>query len=243
MAQHSDWRNFWWLNVALHSFILVALIFMFPETKWHRQHPKEIVAADTPPSTEKTTITETVENSEHVEGPGLGAGMTGLTTVPIAARDPYLHKGTPSKKQFHLWQPCPSPLQVIVSEVWTPIRLHAFPIVEFGAFVVSFSASAFLTINLTQTQNFAAPPYSFSSQNIGFTNFPIFVGALIGLFTNGPLSDWLAARSTKKNRGIREPEMRLPTLIPYVVIMLLGNFIIAFGYQYKWNWKVSSTPL
>src|SRR5450755_2722703 len=114
----------------------------------------------------------------------------------------------------------------------------AFPIVEFAAFVVSWSASSFLTINLTQAQNFAAPPYNFSSQAVGFTNFALLVGSLLGLATNGRLSDWIAARATRKNRGIREPEMRLPTLIPYVCIMLLGNFVVAFGYQHKWDWKV-----
>jgi len=70
-------------------------------------------------------------------------------------------------------------------------------------------------------------------------NFALLVGSLIGLATNGGLPDWIAARATNGNRGIREPEMRLPTLIPYVCIRLLGNFIVAFGYQQKWDWKVS----
>jgi MFS family permease len=33
MALHSNWRNFWWLNVALHGVILVLLLFLFPEAK------------------------------------------------------------------------------------------------------------------------------------------------------------------------------------------------------------------
>lgn len=47
----------------------------------------------------------------------------------------------------------------------------------------------------------------------------------------------VSARATRKNRGIREPEMRLPAMIPYVCIMLLGNFVVAFGYQQKWPWE------
>lgn len=34
--------------------------------------------------------------------------------------------------------------------------------------------------------------------------------------------------------------MRLPALIPYVLIMLADNFVVAFGYQYKWDWRVRS---
>lgn len=61
---------------------------------------------------------------------------------------------------------------------------------------------------------------------------------MIGLATAGPLSDWVSARATKRNGGIREPEMRLPAMIPYVIIMYLGNIIVSVGYQKHWPWEV-----
>jgi len=60
---------------------------------------------------------------------------------------------------------------------------------------------------------------------------------MIGLFTAGPLSDWISTRQTIRNRGIREPEMRLLAMIPYVVIMYFGNIIVSVGYQHKWPWQ------
>lgn len=135
----------------------------------------------------------------------------GATNAP-AHRDPWLGKGAPSKRQWGIYTPSANPLKSILMDLWIPWKLFAFPIVEFAAFVVSWSCSSFLTINLTQSQNFAAPPYNFSSQTIGFTNFAILAGAMIGLFTAGPLSDWVSARATARNRGIREPEMRLPAM-------------------------------
>lgn len=160
-----------------------------------------------------------------------------ISTMATAERDPYLHKGTPAKWQFKIFQPNAHPFRAILLDLWIPIKMFAYPITEFAAFVVSWSASSFLTINLTQSQAFAAPPYNYSSQTIGFFNFAILIGAIIGLFSNGWLSDWFAARLTRRNGGIREPEMRLPTLIPFVLIMLLGNFVVAFGFQYKWPWQ------
>lgn len=247
MTEHSNWRNFWWLNVALHGAILVGLFFLFPETRWHRAHPKELVLKTTQASSDEKIQSEVLEDPEKAKGDttptvvtAADAPLAELTETATAERDPYLHKGTPSKKQFRLWQNNANPIKSILLDLWIPWKLFAFPIVEFSSFVVSWSASSFLTINLTQTQNFAAPPYNFSSQSIGFTNFAILIGAMIGLLTNGRLSDWIAARATRKNRGIREPEMRLPTLIPYVIIMLLGNFVVAFGYEHKWDWRVSS---
>lgn len=59
------------------------------------------------------------------------------------------------------------PFKSIIMDLWLPWKLFAFPIAEFASFVVSWSCSSFLTLNLTQTQAFAAPPYLWSSQSIG----------------------------------------------------------------------------
>lgn len=131
------------------------------------------------------------------------------------------------------------PWKELIHNLWTPWKLFAFPIVQFASFIVSWSASCFLTVNLTQSQVFAAPPYSFSETSIGLLNFAVLVGLMIGLATGGPLSDWIAMRATTKNGGVREPEMRLPAMIPYVLIMILGNVILAVGYQHVWPWPAT----
>lgn len=154
-------------------------------------------------------------------------------------QNPWLGRGRPSKAQWKLAQPYEGN---IFLEFILPWKLCLFPIVEFSAFVVSWSASSFLTINLTQSQAFAGPPYNFSSTKIGFFNFAMLVGGLIGLLTAGPLSDMVAARLTKRNQGIREPEMRLLTMIPFVIIMIIGNVVVAIGYERTWDWKVSFNP-
>ncbi|KAI7502090.1 serine/threonine kinase 16 [Hortaea werneckii] len=247
MSLHVGWRNFWWFNTALIGASLLMVIFMFPETKWHRPHPeamKQYPTEKSNTSSEKaqpdsqqedaekdltTTLTQTQTNSN--------SNMPDLSAQATADRDPYLGKGTPSKKQWGIWHASEHPFRDILIDLYIPWKLFLFPIVEFTAFIVSWSCSCFLTINLTQSQNFSAPPYSLDSQTIGFFNFAILIGALIGLATAGPFSDWVSARATKKNNGIREPEMRLPAMIPYVVIMIIGNFIVAFGYEYKWPWE------
>ena len=223
-------------------FTFFFVLFGFPETKWHRVHPDEMRAREaagsySPSSSEKINygMSEKKEVLEEVD-----TNMANLTHTVTSERDPYLGKGSPSKGQWKLFQSNASPLKTIIMDIWIPIKLFAFPIVEFASFVVSWSASSFLTLNLTQSQVFAAPPYEFSPLVIGFFNFAVLVGAIIGLLTAGPLSDWISMKLTKRNKGIREPEMRLPTMIPYVLIMMLGNFIVAFGYQNGWSWKVSS---
>ena len=219
----------------------LLLVFGFPETKWHRIHPNEIArtATEVPGPLSTEGITTSLAKVTDLEKAHTADGLPDLSQTATSKRDPYLGRGKPSRRQFNFFQSNPHPLESILLDLWVPLKLFAFPIIEFASFVVSWSASSFLTLNLTQSEAFAAPPYTFSPKTIGFFNFAILIGALIGLFTAGPLSDWVSMRLTRMNRGIREPEMRLPTMIPYVLIMMLGNFIVAFGYQHHWDWKVS----
>ncbi|KAI9716394.1 MAG: hypothetical protein M1828_000336 [Chrysothrix sp. TS-e1954] len=253
MAATVDWRNFWWLYVAMIALSILMSIFMFPETQYHRAPSHRDASAYndgkvSPSSPDEKAVIDTKENDKSHD----------LQPVPTGERDLYLGRGYPSKKQWGVYTPNPEPFKALLLNIWIPWKLFAFPIVEFASFVVSWSASCFLTVNLTESQVFAAPPYNFSPVNVGkslllakppnpasrlttawhagFTNFAILVGALIGLLTAGPLSDWISMRSTIKNNGIREPEMRLPAMIPYVLFMILGNIVTACGYQYKWPW-------
>ncbi|KAH8675197.1 major facilitator superfamily domain-containing protein [Ilyonectria robusta] len=233
MADHSGWPSFWWLNAAMTAVSLVAIVFGFPETMFSR-----VEASEGQPAAVETSLKAIeVQHEEQSTSEKNTASDDNQSNVN-AERDPCLGKGTPSRQQWKLFQSTSSPLRSIMLDLWIPWKLFTFPIVLFASFVVSWSCSFILILNLTQTQVFAAPPYNLSSQSIGFTNFSLFVGALIGLATAGPLSDWVSARATARNNGIREPEMRLPAMIPYVLIMAFGHIITAIGYQNHWPWPV-----
>ncbi|KAH8805277.1 MFS transporter [Xylogone sp. PMI_703] len=234
MTEHVDWQSFWWLNVALYAAICVAALVFFPETLWHRQNTKSMgsgLGLEAKGSSENGLTDSVKETPADVREPTTAHEENSVL-------DPYLGRGNPSKQQFKFLQANSHPFKSMLREFWVPWKLFAFPIVEFAAFAVSWSASVFLTLNLTQSQIFSDAPYNLSPQTVGLFNLATLVGAAIGLATCGPLSDWVSMRSTRRSNGIREPEMRLPTLIPYMVLMVIGNFIVAFGYQYKWAWEI-----
>ncbi|KAH0493376.1 hypothetical protein TgHK011_000048 [Trichoderma gracile] len=221
MAERFGWRSFWWFNTGLLIFTLVLNIALLPETRFARKTHTRPVSESSPsveePDTKSSSVIDHSENASQ------------------QPQDPWLSRGHPSMKQFLPWGPYQGS---ILQELWLPWYLHAFPIVEFAAFIVSFSASGFLVANLTQQQYFGAPPYNFTTQQVGFTNFAIFAGSMIGLLTSGPMSDWVANYFTKRNRGIREPEMRLITMLPYTLGMIIGLVVVAVGYTRMWSWEV-----
>ncbi|KAF1935483.1 MFS transporter-like protein [Clathrospora elynae] len=249
MTETVGWRSFWWLNTVMMGLSFFMVVFMFPETKFQRALPK-IVDQATPTSLDEKTQPATHEDKSASDSEKdanqvkqvkttelVLPNTTELSLSETAVRDPYLGRGKPAKWQWKIFQSNAHPSHSVLLDLWIPWKLFAFPIVEFAAFVVSWSCSSFLTLNLTQSQVFASPPYNMKPMIVGFTNFAVLVGTIIGLFTAGPLSDWVSARSTKRNNGIREPEMRLPAMIPYVIIMFLGNIIVAVGYERQWPWQ------
>ena len=246
MASSVGWRSFFWLNVAINTFAFIAVLVGFPETKWHRLPTNDIhVNTQMPDSPSQDLAIETQHDSKAF-GPAEVAHES--TKNPNLAEnanpglDVYLGKGKPSKWQWKLLQPAAQPLKLLVVEFLVPWRLLLYPIVHFASFVVAFSSTCYLMINYVQSEGLGGEPYNFGSLSVGFTNFASLVGTLIGLFTAGPASDYISAVLTKRNKGIREPEMRLVTMIPYVLIMILGNFIVAFGLQHSWDWRVSWVP-
>lgn len=247
MTEHVNWQSFWWLNVALFAFMIILVIVGFPETKYTARGEYENTEANAVANAaaaadrgEASSTEGSAQVGEELDQTKSLAPMN--TEAEVMAMDPWLHKGYPGKHQYPTFiyprMTKGNLAAALLRDFWIPWKLFAFPIIQFASFVFSWSASNFLVLNLTQTQVFAAPPYNFSNQSIGFTNFAVFAGALVGLVTAGPLSDWVAMRMTIRNNGIREPEMRLLALIPYTILLFLGSLIVALGYEYQWPWPV-----
>lgn len=237
MAARYGFRSFWWFYTACLCLSFIMNVFLFPETRFHRKHPEEITG------NQHNTLGSSSRDTELAHSTPADSKNQAMHVDTIQSdetfehTDSWLGRGKPSKAQWKLWQPSDAPFKHFLTELIVPWQMLTYPIPLFASFVVSWSCSVFLALNLTQVEVFAAPPYLWNSQSIGFTNLAILAGALIGLATAGPFSDWVSMRATVKNNGVREPEMRLPALIPYVLVMILGNIITAVGYQQKWRWE------
>lgn len=255
MAFHVGVESFWWFNAAMLFSTTVLCVLLFPETRYDRSRrrqdhpprgpddigsgplaPPAAGADDGDRSSQEKAHNAAIGSPETPPTARHSSGAEATELAPVATHvDPSLGRGQPSKRQFLLFQPYAGGL---LRELWLPFYLHLYPIVEFASFVVSWSASGFLVVNLSQAQVFAAPPYGFSSQTIGLFNLAVLIGGFIGLFTCGPLSDWVAAYLTARNNGVREPEMRLVAMIPYIMIMIIGSVITSVGYDRHWPWQV-----
>ena len=212
---------------------LLMMVFMFPETRYNR--PVRGISETASSTGDDSTLAdkETGTMTTKIE-----AGDEKLASRPVRSQRGSIESappaGRPSKRQFSL---IPTPYwegsQVLFRDFVAPIQIFTFPIVSWAAFTLGFSANCLLSLNLTQSQLFAEPPYNFNPAQVGFVNFSFAVGAIVALLTAGPVSDWVSMRATRRNNGVREAEMRLIALIPYIGICLIGMVVSSFD-RYSW---------
>ena len=201
---------------------LILLLFLSPETKYDRDElditPDSVISTSDPKKELDSGSTQHTEVVDH-------SLVTG--------------KGRPTSKQFWLFQrPHRNYKEFIIRDFVGPFRAAFLPIVLFASLNVMGPANLVLYWNITQSSVLGAPPYNFSASEVGFANFGLFGGALIGMATAGHFSDWVVKKATERNNGVREAEMRLPALIPFAIVTIVGTVIGGIAIRDVWYWPV-----
>ncbi|OBT81140.1 hypothetical protein VE02_10348 [Pseudogymnoascus sp. 03VT05] len=228
IAAHVSWRWFFWACTIAQALNVIVMTVLFPESRRpHKMQTLQMVPAQ---SSDALTMEEK-EQSSQIEAT--------TTSNEIVLADQYLGRGKPNRSQFNPFQPIDhQAAKAIFRHVLTPVQIFFFPIVLWAAMSMGAAANALLAVNLTQSQGLSAPPYNWSPGSVGFANLALVGGGVIGLAIAGPWSDWVIMRATKKNNGIREPEMRLAAMYPFIAAALIGLVIIGVGYDRHWPWQV-----
>jgi MFS family permease len=89
------------------------------------------------------------------------------------------------------------------------------------------------------TSNFApafSTAYNFQPWQSGLCFIAALIGSFIAIFLGGHLSDWIADLQTRRNDGIREPEMRLPAMAISVITAPLALILYGVGIQKRLHW-------
>lgn len=233
IANRWGYQSFFWLCASLTAVTLLMILFCFPETMFERESEIPQLSPDSIDNA-KLNLTKSELDAKKPE-----TDTESMQHVENRGDNPLLGKGQPSRKQFyliqrphHLWR------QYLIRDIAGPLRASILPIVLFASVNVMGAANLTLFWNVTQSSILRAPPYNFTPAQVGFANFGLAGGAILGMLTAGPLSDWIVKRSTIRNHGLREAEMRLPALIPFAIVCVVGTVIGGIAVRDKWGWPV-----
>jgi hypothetical protein len=69
------------------------------------------------------------------------------------------------------------------------------------------------------------------------------LGSLVGIFFGGHIGDWTADFFTKRNGGVREPEMRLPAIVISLITTPLALIFYGVGIQHHIHWIMPTIGL
>ncbi|KAJ7757551.1 major facilitator superfamily domain-containing protein, partial [Mycena metata] len=214
----AGWRAYFYFNAAMLAFTFVLMVFCLPETSFRRSAAlaRGVHESDDDFDKEKTQENDSAQHATlHLVGKG----------APTVSRRWGLTAGRDST-----YNPLEALLRVAKAALIGPVWIS---IGWFGA-----CKGILVDIEWTDRTSPAAPPYNFSNAAVGMTNIPSIIGTIGGCLFWGWLSDWDLARRTRKNGGIREPEMRLWLILPGVIIGTIGIVIYAVGAQRGWPWPI-----
>ncbi|KAH7039033.1 major facilitator superfamily domain-containing protein [Macrophomina phaseolina] len=225
-----DWRYCYWVAVALIGAATLLIILTFPETEYERG---PVTAS------ESDSAKEVELGKGEAEGAGFSVASrietaTSATTRPPPAkrsfvRDLRIFSGVHTKES--LWK-----------MFWRPCVMLFLPPVFWATLVMAVTIGFLVAISSNFASAFATA-YHFEPYQAGLCFISSIIGSLIGIFFGGHFSDWVADYLTKRNGGVREPEMRLPAVMISVVTAPLALVLYGEGIGLELHWMCATIGL
>ncbi|TGJ85875.1 hypothetical protein E0Z10_g2863 [Xylaria hypoxylon] len=203
------WTVIYEIASALVAFVFLLIVLTFPETAFSRDgQPLLEAQAQGEQDSEKYRIT--VESS-----------------VPHPRKRSYLQ----NLKIFHKTLTEESLFKMSVR----PLGVILLPSVLWASLVQSVTIGFVVAV----TSNVAvaySDAYGFRAWQLGLAFISAILGSLIGIPAGGQLGDLIADWFTRRNGGIRDPEMRLPAIALSLITTPLALILYGVGIQKKLHW-------
>lgn len=218
MINH-HWRVIYQVASALIGLVLLLAFFTFPETAYIR---------DFSPSLEVSHETLSQQKSP------LSASDIEQSTPGTPKKETYLQ----SLKIYHkVWTE-----ESLIKLFLRPLALICLPPVLWAALVQSVTIGFLVAVSSNVASAFNTA-YGFDAWQIGLCFIAAIVGSLIGIPAGGQLGDIIADWFTKRNNGIRDPEMRLPAMMLCLLTTPLALILYGVGIEKQLHWMCPTVGL
>lgn len=221
---HNDWRTIYYVATALIGALTLLVFFTMPETSFNRS-PVNVPTPLHEPSKLYEERKSATSHHSNVE--------TGERLPPpkkrTYAQNLRIFNGTLTKESI---------LKIFVR----PIAFLILPPVIWATLVMSVTIGFLVAISSNFASAFSEV-YGFAPYQSGLCFIAGILGSLIGIFAGGWFSDWTANVLTRRNGGIREPEMRLPSMVLGLIASPLALILYGVGIQNKLHWMVPTLGL
>ncbi|SZF00090.1 unnamed protein product [Blumeria hordei] len=233
VAENLGWRWVALTSVIISSITLVVFLFGLEETLFEGNYPSRRASnahtARLPSSSGRKTrsntkVSPTGNSQQSLQVSGHYSQeefRPFLQRIRLIRRAPIL-VGTGMKQYFSL--------------LLHSLRVLTFPAVLYSG--IQWGAQdAWLTFYLTLEEgSWMQSPRNYSTSQSGLMNIPTLIGAIIGCFWGGYLSDRLVLHVAKRRQNIAEAEDRLWMMLPCIILSPVGLLIFGMGTAKNWSW-------
>lgn len=223
------WQYINWVLMPFVALTLLLVIFTFPETYYKR----DIYAR-------KETIGHRLKvdresGKTQIENRHEGIPAPGVTERPATWTQSSYWRGL---SLIH----GPYTQESLVKMTFRPLLGLFLPPIFWASCTMGINIGFIVIISSNQAASFSQV-YGFSGYQSGLCWIAGVLGSAIGILGGGPFSDVVADFFTKRNGGVREPEMRLPAMILPGIGGPLSLILYGFGIHYGWHWMVPTLGL
>ena len=220
---HLHWRYIYYISTALIGCCTILIFFTLPETEYRRS----AVSQNEQDTAEECAVGAKDEAGAQVAHSELGSGARSERRTWV--QELRIFTGSYTDESL---------LKLFIR----PIVLLTLPPVAWATLVMSVTIGFLVAI----TSNFASAfgtVYGFQTYQTGLCFIASLISSLIGVFFGGHLSDMIADYFTKRNNGVREPEMRLPAMVVSLITSPLALILYGVGIGKGLHWIVPTIGL
>ncbi len=235
-----SWRYIYYIATALIGALTILVVLTLPETSFVRSPDGQSNSIE-PKTVEKVTQELRVELAEH----GIAEHAAAAKHEQAVNKSSNQSKPEPSKKgllsSLSLFSGTYTD-ESLWKMTYRPVILLALPTVLWATLVMSVTIGFLVAISSNFASAFQAT-YGFKSWQSGLCFISGLIGTMFGILGGGWFSDWVADFFTRRNNGIREPEMRLPAMTLALISSPLALVLYGCGIEYQWHWIVPTFSL
>lgn len=219
------WRYIYYISTALIGACTILIFFTLPETQYRRAAAEQAAAI----SDKLDAAPPKDEDDAEVAYSEVASQRAPIPQKRTWVQNLRVFTGTYTNESI---------LKLVVR----PVVLLALPPVLWATLVMSVTIGFLVAI----TSNFSSAfqtVYGFKTYQAGLCFTASIISSLIGVFFGGHLGDMVADYFTKRNGGIREPEMRLPAMMVAMVTGPLALVLYGVGIGKTLHWIVPTIGL
>jgi hypothetical protein len=210
----------------LIGFVTLVVYATFPETAYNRNFA---------PTGTITTLSPSGNRIRRsVKGEEAGVGET--AEIEVAPQDANVDSSPGFKQGLRLYHG-----KFTHESLWKmiirPVGLLILPPVLWATLVMSVTIG-FITAITSNVSSAFSTAYGFEAWQSGLCFVSAIIGCAFGILLGGNFSDWVADYFTRRNGGIREPEMRLPAIMVGAITGPLALALYGCGIKWQMHWIV-----